>query len=323
MSEIDPSLVPKLDKTVRYIASSIHRKVPPSVLYEDLVSQGWLGVMVANRAYDPAIGVLFTSFAQKHIEGSIKSYLRDFVDPLSRDHRKKVKSGKLASVQILEIDKPTLREEPMQIIEPTKPNLDSVLVLDSLLRRVKLTDRNYAIFIDCIQHDMSRAALAAKYAVSEPRVAQILAFVQSKLISAVQDKTPRCRWCFTPLPKYYKDKRRVKRLSRTRLYCSKRCVGFGRWVNSSRRKLPGKVVLFDLYVNKKWSIKKIANYYRCAVNAVREALIKYAIDRRPRGPNHPPNTKCKVCGSKVTQKSICKKIACCTVWAKRVASKSQ
>lgn len=56
---------------VRSLAWKVHQKVPPSVDLEDLVAFGQVGLVEAARAFDPARGGRFTTYAYYRIRGAI------------------------------------------------------------------------------------------------------------------------------------------------------------------------------------------------------------------------------------------------------------
>jgi len=59
---------------------------------EELESAGWLGAVEAVGRYSPATRVPLNAFARIRIRGAMLDYLRES-DPLSRGHRRRVKSG--------------------------------------------------------------------------------------------------------------------------------------------------------------------------------------------------------------------------------------
>ena len=56
---------------VRWIASSIHQRLPATVVLEDLVSIGVLGLIESVDRYDPRTNVQFKTFAEYRIRGAI------------------------------------------------------------------------------------------------------------------------------------------------------------------------------------------------------------------------------------------------------------
>ena len=73
---------------VRYIAKRIHDRLPPSVLLDDLIHTGILGLMEAIQHYDPGKHVDLGAYAKHRIRGAILDSLRD-LDWGSRQLRRK------------------------------------------------------------------------------------------------------------------------------------------------------------------------------------------------------------------------------------------
>jgi len=61
---------------VRIIAQNIHRSLPASIMLNDLVQDGMIGLIIALREYDASIGAPFQSFALNKIKWSIMDGLR-------------------------------------------------------------------------------------------------------------------------------------------------------------------------------------------------------------------------------------------------------
>lgn len=72
------------------IARRIHGKLPESVILEDLVSTGTIGLIAAIDHFDPAQGVKLKTYAEYKIRGAILDSLRG-LDWASRQKRKKAK----------------------------------------------------------------------------------------------------------------------------------------------------------------------------------------------------------------------------------------
>ena len=73
---------------VRYIARSIHERVPQHVELEELISAGTLGLLDAVRRFNPDKSVQFRSYAQFRIRGAILDSLRS-LDWSPRELRRK------------------------------------------------------------------------------------------------------------------------------------------------------------------------------------------------------------------------------------------
>lgn len=75
---------------VRYLVGRISAKLPPHLDLQDLTSSAMIGLINAADRYDPSRGVLFKTFAEQHIRGTILDELRSY-DVLSRSMRDKYK----------------------------------------------------------------------------------------------------------------------------------------------------------------------------------------------------------------------------------------
>jgi RNA polymerase sigma factor FliA len=71
---------------VRLLAARQHRRCPPEVLLEDLISIGTIGLMQAVDRYDPRRKLKLKTLAEHRIRGAMLDYLRK-LDPLSRSVR--------------------------------------------------------------------------------------------------------------------------------------------------------------------------------------------------------------------------------------------
>jgi RNA polymerase sigma factor for flagellar operon FliA len=85
---------------VRWIASSIHQRLPATVVLEDLVSIGVLGLIESVDRYDPRTNVQFKTFAEYRIRGAILDSVCE-LDGIPAHKRSKAKRLKSA-VRMLE-----------------------------------------------------------------------------------------------------------------------------------------------------------------------------------------------------------------------------
>jgi RNA polymerase sigma factor for flagellar operon FliA len=75
---------------VRYLVGRMAAKLPPHLDLQDLMSAAVIGLINAADRYDPTRGVLFKTFAEQHVRGTILDELRSY-DVLSRSMRDKYK----------------------------------------------------------------------------------------------------------------------------------------------------------------------------------------------------------------------------------------
>lgn len=80
---------------VKWIAASIRQRLPQTVVLEDLVSIGVLGLIEAVDRYDPQAGVQFKTFAEYRIRGAILDSICE-LDGIPAHKRSKSKRVKLA-----------------------------------------------------------------------------------------------------------------------------------------------------------------------------------------------------------------------------------
>jgi len=79
---------------VRRIAERMHAQLPKQVDVDDLVQQGYLGLVESIERFDPDRNVKFETFSGRRIFGAMRDYLRQ-IDPmprLSRIREKKIQT---------------------------------------------------------------------------------------------------------------------------------------------------------------------------------------------------------------------------------------
>lgn len=75
---------------VKYLVGRIAPQLPPHVDQQDLMSAAVIGLINAADRFNPDRGVLFKTFAEQHVRGTILDELRSY-DVLSRSMREKYK----------------------------------------------------------------------------------------------------------------------------------------------------------------------------------------------------------------------------------------
>jgi RNA polymerase sigma factor for flagellar operon FliA len=75
---------------VQYLVAKISAKLPQHLDMQDLMSSAMIGLINAADRFDPSRGVLFKTFAEQHVRGTILDELRSY-DVLSRSMRDKYK----------------------------------------------------------------------------------------------------------------------------------------------------------------------------------------------------------------------------------------
>jgi RNA polymerase sigma factor for flagellar operon FliA len=93
-------MIAKYAYLVKYLAGRVASRIPSSVVFDELVSAGSLGLIDAVDKYDPRKNVGLKTYAQYRIKGAILDELRN-MDWYSRSMRKKIQ-GIERAVQIVE-----------------------------------------------------------------------------------------------------------------------------------------------------------------------------------------------------------------------------
>lgn len=87
---MDDDFVTEHANLVRFCAQKIKMRLPDSILMDDLIQAGTMGLLEAGRRYDPNRGFNFKTFAEFRIRGAILDYLRgnDIIPRSIRDKKK-------------------------------------------------------------------------------------------------------------------------------------------------------------------------------------------------------------------------------------------
>lgn len=88
-------LVLQYSPLVKYVAGRLRTRLPDSVEYADLVSDGIIGLMGAIERFDPGRGLTFQTFAVPRIRGAMVDALRA-LDWVPRSVREKVRQVEAA-----------------------------------------------------------------------------------------------------------------------------------------------------------------------------------------------------------------------------------
>lgn len=88
-------LVLQYSPLVKYVAGRLRSRLPDSVEYADLVSDGIIGLMGAIERFDPGRGLTFQTFAVPRIRGAMVDALRA-LDWVPRSVREKVRQVEAA-----------------------------------------------------------------------------------------------------------------------------------------------------------------------------------------------------------------------------------
>ena len=166
------SLVEQVASDVRYHAHRTHRRVHRHVAIDDLLQEGFVGVLEAAQRYDADRGVQFNSFAKRRIAGAMLDYVRREVP--GPQHR----PGKDSRLPIIErLDDPN--SEVRHEIGDTALLPDEVVMRSELLHAIavelaKLPERTRQLFgLLYGVADLTMSEAGKRLGISEGRVSQI------------------------------------------------------------------------------------------------------------------------------------------------------
>lgn len=108
--EVRNRLVLQYSPLVKYVAGRLRARLPDSVEYADLVSDGIIGLMGAIDRFDPGRGLTFQTFAVPRIRGAMVDALRG-LDWVPRSVREKVREIENAQ-RVLEARLGRVPEDP-------------------------------------------------------------------------------------------------------------------------------------------------------------------------------------------------------------------
>lgn len=108
--ELRNRLVLQYSPLVKYVAGRLRTRLPESVEYADLVSDGIIGLMEAIDRFDPGRGLTFQTFAVPRIRGAMVDALRG-LDWVPRSVRDKVRQIEEAQ-RTLEVRLGRVPEDP-------------------------------------------------------------------------------------------------------------------------------------------------------------------------------------------------------------------
>lgn len=117
-------MISKYAYLVKYLAGRVAARIPSSVVFDELVSAGSLGLIDAVDKYDPKKNVGLKTYAQYRIKGAILDELRS-MDWYSRSMRKKIQ-GIEKAVQVVEAREGRPASD-MEIAEEMGQPLDTYL----------------------------------------------------------------------------------------------------------------------------------------------------------------------------------------------------
>jgi RNA polymerase sigma factor (sigma-70 family) len=154
------------------LAGKLASRLPARVDMDDLIAEGWVGALDAQKRFDPSRGVSFESFAKSRIWGAMIDSLRQG-DHLSRNHRRSVKAGSANAPNFIYLDAPMPnRDEGWQISDGKHGEALTGVIVQELLGR--LSDRYRRVVEAYFFHGLRMHQIARVEGVIESRVSQII-----------------------------------------------------------------------------------------------------------------------------------------------------
>src|SRR5580704_2593270 len=152
---------------VNNVARRFQRRVPPCVTFDDLVSDGMIGLIQAVDRFDRSRDLKFKTYAQHRIRGAMLDFLRD-EDPLSRTERRRVQeSAADLSPTTVSLDEIQLH----RLAAPAPPAFTTRI--DVRGARRNLSPRENRVIALLYDFDWQSREVAAELRVNESRVSQI------------------------------------------------------------------------------------------------------------------------------------------------------
>jgi RNA polymerase sigma factor for flagellar operon FliA len=162
--ELRNRLVMQYSPLVKYVAGRLRTRLPDSVDYGDLVSDGIIGLMEAIDRFDPARGLTFQTFAVPRIRGAMVDALRA-LDWVPRSVREKVRQVEQAQ-RVLEARLGRIPDDPeiaaeLGISVPALRDLYAKVSFTSVgtLEDLELADDLSAAATHEIEDDQAKVAL--------------------------------------------------------------------------------------------------------------------------------------------------------------------
>lgn len=172
-------------KLVNYVVNrfSSYYNVSPSFDRDDLVQEGYIGLMTAVKKFDPELGFAFSTFAVPTISGAILRFMRD-KGPALKISRKYTMTERLISHAPYHLE----HETPVRGTDKSASLMDRLPVNDDLseieftvdLETKGLSDREMTVVklrvAGKTQHEIAR-----ELNISQPSIGRILLRVARKL----------------------------------------------------------------------------------------------------------------------------------------------
>jgi RNA polymerase sigma factor for flagellar operon FliA len=121
---------------VKYLASRVSAKLPPSIEADDLVGAGMLGLIDAAEKFDATRGIRFRTYAERRIRGAILDHLRS-LDWAPRSLRRRARELESAQSKLERVHGRAV--EGAEVAEYLDMNIEDFQSLVSDINSVQMT----------------------------------------------------------------------------------------------------------------------------------------------------------------------------------------
>lgn len=224
-----------------------HFSNDPANTFDDLVSEGMVGLLHAAQRYEPGRGLRFSTYATYLIKKKISHYSltsgtikRSAYPQYARKTPAAIRNHALRQAPVVRLDAP-LRDRRGDDSENTLADIvaddcDSVedqvfesMEFERILRGLKLNERGEAIIRDWLASDLSRREVQKKHGVSQSWIYMILSLRKERLMPR-QSVKPNCIEPDCQQPKY------VDHNGKKYARCEKHQQEFWNAANKARRR---------------------------------------------------------------------------------------
>lgn len=182
------NLIKKYEPLVRSIAGGFRRKMPSTILYDDLLAAGMSGLWDAVRKYGDGGAVNFEWYVRVRVRGAILDELRA-QDWLPRRMRSKAEESRgtdayVPPPAVVRFDDLALWEQARVLGITSSGEVEALELSESKRLRAavrQLLPREEYIVTHHYYYGVKFKDLAAELAISEPRISQIHAKAIQKL----------------------------------------------------------------------------------------------------------------------------------------------
>lgn len=168
-----------LEPQVHRLTHLMHRTVPHTITFDDLVGHAWIGAIQAVDRFDPNAGFRLATFADRRIKGAMLDYLRR-LDICTREQRRQARLQGVP-VPFSQVSYDHLEGEPRCLIEDAKDHTISVDIL-KLMQVLKPRERQAVKMY--YWYEMSQAEIATAMGCHFSNISQVLCAAKKRMAAA-------------------------------------------------------------------------------------------------------------------------------------------